>query len=233
MVNIAVCYENKEDLYYMAKVIYNSFKNKGHNIELDVFYESERIMKSYDNTECIYDIIFVGVNMATNNGVKLAEHVRKKDSKVILIFLGTINEDIVEIFKYKPFRFIRKDHINKDIDEAISRITEELQEKNEYFYFKTKYEKIRVRTEDIVYLEISNRKLKIKTMNNCYISNLRKLKDIAEKLKDKNFVKIHRGCMVNVKYIKSISKQNIILYDAEELIASRYRIGDIEMAFGI
>lgn len=233
MVNIAICYDNKKDLYYMAKVIYNSFKNKGQNIEVDMFYESERILKSYDNTECIYDIIFVGMNMVANNGVKLAEHLRKKDSNVILIFLGTINENIVEVFKYRPLRFIRKDHINKDIDEATSTIIEELQEKNEYFYFKTKYEKIRVRTDDIIYLEVLNRKLKIKTMNNCYISNLRKLEDVVEKLKDKNFVKIHRGCLVNVKYIKSISKKNIILQDGEELIASRYRIRDIEIVFGI
>ena len=47
------------------------------------------------------------------------------------------------------------------------------------------------------------------------------LNDFINEINDNNFVKIHRGCAVNMKYIKEYTNYYITLDNGKKLITSR------------
>lgn len=79
----------------------------------------------------------------------------------------------------------------------------------------------RVEQSEICYFEIVKRKLFIHLANNKVLSMWKPLNDFINEINDNNFVKIHRGCAVNMKYIKEYTNYYITLDNGKKLITSR------------
>lgn len=81
-----------------------------------------------------------------------------------------------------------------------------------------------------MYFETAARKVGVH-LNNGEILKVRKtIKELKEELNDKNFIKIHSGCVVNAKYIDKLSAYDITLDNGEQLIVSRTRMKDVKIA---
>lgn len=54
------------------------------------------------------------------------------------------------------------------------------------------------------------------------------IKELERKLDSEDFIKIHSGCIVNVKYIQEYSGHDITLDNGTKLIVSRTRLAEIK-----
>lgn len=80
--------------------------------------------------------------------------------------------------------------------------------------------------KDIMYIETVDRKTFVYTLNDSLESKL-KLYEMENKLCSSGFLRVSRGCLVNLRYVKSLKKDlnrkiRITLYNSEQLIVTRF-----------
>ena len=71
------------------------------------------------------------------NGMDIAGYINEKALHTILVFVTSHDALVYQTFAYRPFGFIRKTHIEEEIDELTERIKKELTDrKQELMYFQ-------------------------------------------------------------------------------------------------
>lgn len=178
-----------------------------------------------------FDILFLDIDMPGISGLEIAKKLREENSDIILIFVSEHEQYVFESIEYSPFRYIRKSRIEKelflDLKAAYARLGEM---QDSYIVIKTSEADVRIKHSDIMYFETAARKVGFH-LNNGEILKVRKtIKELKEELNDKNFIKIHSGCVVNAKYIDKLSAYDITLDNGEQLIVSRTRMKNVKIA---
>lgn len=110
-------------------------------------------------------------------------------------------------------------------------ITEE--QPDDYITFKSQKVIYRVLRENIVYVENVNRKIIIHTVDGEYrVSG--DIKNWNEKLNYKEFTRTCRSCIVNIKYVCKVSKNNVCLKcenNEKNIYLSRRNYGELKRKF--
>lgn len=229
MIYIGICDDDRYFLDYIGSEIEKVLKTEEITFKILKFTNGIDLLKAYDNEDKPFDILFLDINMPEIDGLQVAEITRKKDEKTILIFLTSMEDEVYKTFKYNTFRFIRKSHIDRELEEALQGSLEKL--KDEKHIFKTINGDLALYISNILYFEFIDRRVYIKTFDSKHKTTIRRFKDVEGIFKPKGFVSIHRSCIVNQNYIKSVGNLDIILDNEEKLPVSRYKIEEVKKSF--
>ena len=155
-------------------------------------------------------------NDATCDKVSYIVKLRNKISKK-LVYLHYI----LEIFERYPDGTI-KSWGGNGIDVTDTYNTEAQTYKIKRMGFQEK-----INVSDILYVEVVNKKVFIETVSERYeISE--SFKSLSENFSRFEFILIYRGCIVNPKYIKRISNNQVTLDNGNSLPLSRYRTKEVK-----
>lgn len=229
MIHIAICDDNRPFLNIIENKINEILEDKKEAVNICKFASGIELIKAYTNKDKPFHIIFLDIDMPKIDGLEVAEVIRDKDEDCILIFLTSMDDKVYKTFKYNTFRFIRKTHMDAELEEALIKSMEKLT--TDKHVFKTTIGEVALYTDDILYFEFMDRTVYIKTFDGKYRTNIRRLKDIEDVFLSKGFVSIHRSCIVNENYIKSVGSLEIALDNDERLPVSRYRMEEVKKAF--
>lgn len=222
---IAICDDCSIILEYMSEKIKIIFNNKKYNIIIEKFNNGKDLIKALTNE--YFDIIFLDIDMPNTSGFDVARKIQDSAVVIPIIFISNLEGSVYESLKFSPFRFIRKSHFEEEIYNVIEDIMKTLVYPNENIIISLSNEKIRLYPNRIIYIECNDKILKI--ISNSEIIEIRyKLKDIEIKLEKYGFIRIHKGYLVNSKYIYRINKSGeIILESGERLPVSKRRIKEV------
>ncbi|MBR1740323.1 MAG: LytTR family transcriptional regulator, partial [Lachnospiraceae bacterium] len=147
----------------------------------------------------------------------------------LLIFITEHTEYVFEALEYMPFRFIRKERMEKELPAAIQAACEKVAKDGNFpVLINTSDQTEMLRAGDILYYALENRKCMIYTMRGEY-EVWKTIRDMRKELGsyDESFLQIYRGCMVNKKYIRTIKNETVILENGTELPFSRRKRKEI------
>lgn len=229
MINIAICDDDKYLLDYIEYKIIEVSRNEEETLKVHKFIKGIDLLESYEQQTNDFDIIFLDITMPNMDGMEVAKIIREKDKETMLIFLTSMEDKVYETFKFNTFRFIRKIHIDIELVEALKSAIKIL--KDEKMIFQTTEGEIGLYINEILYFEFIDRVVFISTLNGRYKTNIRRFKDIEDIFLSREFVAIHRGCIINENYIKGIRNLHITLDNEEKLPVSRYRVEEVKKAF--
>ena len=182
--NVAIYDNNRKDIEVTASIVMKCLN------ELEIIYDikaadnGDDIEKILDTNEM--DVLLTDINTEGISGFEIADKYIHKTGYII--FVTNESELVYEAVKHKPYRFIRKDHI-EELYEAFASIKEERKRKVTNI--------LRVRNSEI------------HTENGVYEERMA-MKDMIAQL-NRNFVRVHRGYIVNMEKIKSISRKYVAL----------------------
>lgn len=181
------------------------------------------------------DLIFLDIEMPQFNGI---EFLKSLDKIPMIIFTTAYSEYAVDGFnlgavdylmKPIPFhRFFKAILRAQQIagNQAIQASTTPTQvQKNiqEYIFVKAEYENIKLNLNDILYIEGLKDYVKIHTSNGKYILTLNSLKKFEVSLENGDFFRIHRSYIVNLKHVKSIQKNKVVIMDKRIPVGENYK----------
>mgnify|MGYP001027098319 FL=1 len=229
MIYIGICDDDRYFLDYIENKIEKILKVQDIAFKIHKFTNGIDLLETCNEMDKPLDIIFLDIDMPKLDGLEVAEIIRRKDEEIILIFLTSMEDEVYKTFKYNAFRFIRKSHINTELKEALQSSLEKL--KDEKHIFKTSKGDLALYISDILYFEFVDRAVCIKTFDTKHKTTIRRFKDIEGVFESKGFILIHRSCMVNGNYIKSVGNLDITLDNDEKLPVSRYRIEEVKKSF--
>lgn len=234
MFTIAICDDNRTDKKIIETIVKNYLDKIFMPFKIDIFQSGEELLESSDR----YDLVFLDIAMGGINGIQAGRKLRMLNRNAKIIYITNLNHyykqavNSVHAFAYleKP---ITKERIEYQLDEIVQYMQEEnihtemvkfeILEITKDGRLETKIKKFVVK--DIFYFEYINRKIKIKLENEEYFFT-DKMRDLAEKMKDFNFVICHQSFLVNLMHIKKIKGYNVFLENNEMLPVSQKKSAD-------
>ncbi len=95
---------------------------------------------------------------------------------------------------------------------------------NSTYSFRTSVGRISVSAKEIMYFSYSDRHVYLHTINGSFKTKIIRFKDLEDILKEPEFMSIHRACIVNICYIKSIGGITLTMDNGDKLSISRYKM---------
>ena len=216
---IAICDDEKNIRELIKDKIANQYPDA--NI---IFYSSGEELLLSDNP---IDILFLDIQMQGKNGMETARELRKKDKKIIIIFVTAMEEYVFQAFDVGAFNYIVKpiddtkfkDVLHRAVDEWTSKITVKKEPEEKYLMINNGGVHIKVIIDDIVYAEVFNRKVVIHKLNET-IEYYGKMSDL-EALAGDSFFRPHRAYLINFKYVERYDATTIYLEKGTALMAKQ------------
>lgn len=216
---IAICDDEKNIRELIKGKIANQYPNA--NI---IFYDSGEELLLSDNP---IDILFLDIQMQGKNGMETARELRKKDKKIIIIFVTAVEEYVFQAFDVGAFHYIVKPINNTKFTEVLHRAIEEWNAKQltnqepeeKYLMINNGGVHIKVTIDNIVYAEVFNRKVVIHKLNET-IEYYGKMSDL-EAVAGESFYRPHRAYLINFKYVEKYDATTIYLEKGTALMAKQ------------
>lgn len=220
MFRIAICDDENYFLLHEREIITSYMEMNEYDYIIDSF-ESGKALLERNEELSRYDIIFLDIDMRDLYGLETARRIREISDTVYLVFVTTFLMCAVEGYKVNAVRCILKDgkSFRFAMMECLDTIIKEINRVQRRYCFEFLEGRCEVKLEDIVYVESSLHKLifYINGMKQQIYSMYEKLDVIESVLEGKEFCRIHKSFLVNMRYVNKVTRYQLELYDGTVL----------------
>lgn len=165
--------------------------------------------------------------MPNFSGLELAELILNIEPKTFIVFQTAYEEYALDAFKKGGMGYLLKPVEDIELKKTLQKISlykEEKVNSSKKILGKVSDKIYLVEIDEIFYIKADLDEIIIRTKDN-FVYAKKKIGDLEEILKDKNFFRVHRSYIVNVDKIKSIksveqSKLEIYFSGIDEFIVS-------------
>jgi len=220
---ILICDEDTRVLSDLSKCIKRIFNEVKPDENLNVVtFSSTFAMEDYIETKQInVDGIFMDIALGENgknNGVDVAKRIKEEHPNINIVFHTSNVEYAEAIFDVEPLWLLLKPASDERIKKVLYKLINAV-ETNECITVRKVGAIIRIKSDDISYIESSGKYVKIYTNNDC-IATISQLDKIGAELNEM-FVRCHKSYIVNIRKVKQFEYNKIILFDDTEILVSR------------
>lgn len=181
------------------------------------------------------DLIFLDIEMPHFSGI---DFINAIDKKPLIIFTTAYSNYAVEGFNLgavdylvKPIPFHRflksvmraQQIFNPQNLASTTNLISTPEIEQDYMFVRAEYENIKLNFSDILYIEGLKDYVKIYTTDTKYTLTLISLIKLENLLSSKGFARIHRSYIVNIKHIKSIQKNKVLIAEKRIPISESYK----------
>lgn len=163
------------------------------------------------------DLMFVDINMPDLSGM---DFVKSLVNPPKVIFTTAYSEYAIDGFKVNAIDYLLKPIGYPDFLKAVDKAkswfekdlltVEKINTKNDVLFIKSEYKILRIKLEDIKYIEGMREYLRIHTVNEAPVMTLLSMKKIEQFLPEDTFMRVHRSFIVNLNQITTIERNRII-----------------------
>lgn len=186
------------------------------------------------------DLIFLDIEMPHFSGIDFINAIEKKP---LIIFTTAYSNYAVEGFnlgavdylvKPIPFhRFLKSVLRAQQLFYPKSLATENPittipEMEHDFMFVRAEYENVKINFADILFIEGLKDYVKIYTTDNKYTLTLISLIKLENLLSSKGFARIHRSYIINIKHVKSIQKNKVLMAEKRIPISESYKTSFFE-----
>jgi two-component system LytT family response regulator len=186
------------------------------------------------------DLIFLDIEMPHFSGIDFINAIEKKP---LIIFTTAYSDYAVEGFNLgavdylvKPIPFNRflkavlraQQIFTPNSLPTPNQITSAPEIEHDFMFVRAEYENVKINFSDILFIEGLKDYVKIYTTDNKYTLTLISLIKLENLLSSKGFARIHRSYIINIKHVKSIQKNKVLITDKRLPISESYKASFFE-----
>ncbi len=225
---IAICDDITRDAEAIRSCAGALMQASGVCCGFDTFNSGEAMLDHIKTGKARYDMCFVDVLMSGINGIETASAVKTALPDCKIVFVTGSHEFAVDAFSLNALHYLVKPVTKEQIAEVFRRCTGELLKP--YITVFDGTDQVKVFLDSILYLESthdinahSNTQI---VTESCRITARKSLSEV-EKLIGENFLKLRRGLIVNMDFIRQMGMDRCVLKNGAEEVLSRSKRGEI------
>ncbi len=203
MIKVAICDDEDSIIQEMERIIETSAHEYGIQIESEVFYDGEQLIRYMNRNEEQFDLFFLDIEMKGMNGIETAIHIREHDRKGLIVYVTSHESYALEAYQVHPFDFLVKPLQEEKVRRCFEQAYTFLVPEERYFEYKFNKVVFQLPIKNIMYFKSSRRTIEIHMFDDTVKKYYGKL-DETQKMLDKSnseFWRIHQSILVNADYV--------------------------------
>jgi len=175
------------------------------------------------------DLMFLDISMPAISGIDFLKMLRNPPKVIITTAyreyaLDGYDLDIVD-YLLKPITF---DRFFKSIERYLRNADQQIQptaqtpSETESIFLKSGYRNVKINIDEILYMESLKDYVKVYTLNGPVMAKY-KIGDMEGELSAKNFLRIHRSFIINLKHITAFTASDVEIGKTELPIGESYK----------
>lgn len=225
---VCVCDDDGAALMTYAAAVKGSFQGFGVPVDVDTYTATSSLRTRLASIS--YDVIFLDIDMPREDGIAFAKWLRRQKNNVPVIFVTAREDRMFDTFAVQPFGFVRKSKFVSDLNETVRLFLEATPELSaDMILFSTKTGGIQVNVKQVVYIESSLHVQHVYLYGQPEIEISSRMESIESLLRDKGFIRVHKGYIVNYRYIKRIENTEIHLTTGVSIPLARSKKKEAKM----
>lgn len=234
MITIAVCDDNAQFAGLLSQRLRRLCAYKlPQNVDCTVapVFTSANEVLSYLQNGTI-NILFLDIDMPDSNGFELAKILCDTYPDTIIIFVSSYEEFVYSSFEFCPFAFLRKEHLNTELDVTLSRVIDKCVLGNKSLLFDTTDGETVLRVKDILFFEGQGNYYYIYTLSSKSYKCRGTMKSVEKLTQGYDFFRIHSAHIVNHEHIESISGSGeLMMRNGKRLSISKKRAAAFKASY--
>lgn len=226
MLYIAVCDDNEADVAFVVSLIEKWKKEMMLPLQIESFLSAEAFLFAYE-TDRKYDLLFLDIEMEGMSGVELAKKLRGMGARLQLVFITGYMEYISEGYDVEALHYLMKPVTEIKLTEVLNRALERIKTRERELMLSLPDGIIKLPLYDIRYIEVSKNYVSVHTGETFRVKKT--LNELETELDD-GFFRVHRSYIVGLRFIKKITKTEVILKDGTVVPLSRKIYNDLNQA---
>ncbi len=228
MLRIAVCDDMAEVRRQLSRYFERFEKESGIALEVDA-YESGLQLLSTDYL--IYDLLILDVQMGEPNGIETARRIRQAGGGMTIVFFTNYIQYALEGYEVQAFRFLLKPLSYEQFSSVVGRaLTQMHSEQAEYIHVHQRDTAVGIPLDQIVYAETERGHIILHTKRKERVQSRLTMRELEKDLVPKHFFRCHTAYLVNLREIKKVTQQDVVLLDGTLLPLSKHRKKEMKEA---
>lgn len=228
MISIAIVDDNKNDIDKITDFLEKVKKEENIEMKITTFFEGSKFIES--SLDSRYNIVFMDIYLnelydSDEDGIYYAQKFIKNNDNSLIIFVTTSEDDVWRAIEtHICFNYIRKQYMEySHIKNSIISAVEKIFDKENCINFFSGKNNIIIKSSKIKYILSDNKYTNIVFKNGVNKRYRVKFSDIHEELKySRNFILCNRGILLNMDYVKTVTKESFIMID-DKILPIRLR----------
>lgn len=229
IIDIAICDDENIQVELLHKYVKNWADKNNLKVKVESFYSAEAFEFNW-SMDKKYDILLLDIQMEGIDGIELAKRIRKKDNYLNIIFITAISDYIGEGYDLDAINYLIKPIKEEKLYECLNRSLEKISLEEKAILLESDGEIIRLKQDDIVYIEAFSHYIDLYTKDCKYTSRIN-IGAIEKELEKNSFIRCHRSYLVGLKHIRKIGKDNLELDNGDIVPVSRRQMKNTHRAF--
>lgn len=218
-----------DDEKFFLEKFYNILKKHENfkTAEINLYQSGTELLEAFEKEN--HDIVFLDVEMPEISGIEVGEKIRRISDKTVIAFVSGYPQYALDAFDCEAVSYILKDE-DEFFDEKLRKVYKKYVRHNSRIILETGKSTVSLFLKDIKYVEYFRKYCIYHTESGDYSVRQTLLNALSE-LNDLGFYQIYRCYIVNLKKIREIRKNEVVLTDNTKLTVSRGSYSDIVNAY--
>lgn len=218
MINIVIIEDSEEDYKYLADGIREYSEKNGEAISVRHYASALMFLDEYKMDA---DIIFMDIELPDINGVLASEKLRMRDSDVALVFVTNLAHMAIKGYGVSATDFIVKPVNYYKLSALLGKIIKKVKlNRDDYICLPVERSVVRISLGQIIYVEAEAHRITFH-LTDRQITYSGTLTACQKMLPPESFVRCYQSFIVNLKYVKACSGNEIVMTDGSVIPLSR------------
>lgn len=209
---IAICDDSKADTEYLSTLAKRWARAKGVSCSLNAFSCAESLL--FDSSTSEYDILLLDIEMSGMDGVTLARRIREKSDTAEIIFVTGYSDYICDGYDVGALHYLLKPVKEERLYGVLDRALTRLRKNGRSLVLALQEQTVRVPLHEIRYLEVRQNYVTVHCKGEYTVK--KPLSEFEAAL-DERFFRTGRSHIVNLSFVRRVTKTDVYLSDGTSL----------------
>lgn len=177
-----------------------------------------------------FDIVFLDIYMPGENGVEIAQELKKISPETAIVFVTTSQEHAVDAFSLHALHYLVKPVTTEGVIEAFRRLSQHRLRPRTMLTLTSGRGSCSVYLDEIGYVRSDRHAKEIVLTDGRILKIWTPLEELEAKL-DSSFLRVNRSTIVNMNYIEQMGTDTCVLRDGTKMEFPRRERGRIRAAY--
>lgn len=229
--NVAVCDDDKAALSILSGAIVSAFKSHNVDANVELFERPRELLRRMQ--DCAFELLFLDIEMPGMDGITLGKQLRRENNLIDIIFISNREDLVFDALRINPKGFIRKSRFLQDVVGVIDAyFAARPEEKAAKLIVQSRDEIRYISLNELMYIEGAGKVQMLHMAGKTEPMEIhRQMQELEGELIPQGFLRIHKGYLVNYRFIRRIGDVDVLLTNGERVPMSRRKSQETKNAY--